>query len=134
MYHPATGDELRLGQTSSWIRALGFVLLRYGLVLVIGWIAAMKATEYEAKGIQPLIAHSPLLSWGYRIWTVRQFTAIIGETELLIAALIALRRWSAKASAVGEHGGGAHVPHNPVDDIYHARWEPTFDPPSYSSR
>lgn len=79
-------------------------LLSYGLVVVIGWIAAMKATEYEAKGIQPLIAHSPFLSWGYRIWTVRQFTAIIGAIELLIAALIALRHWSAKASAIGSAG------------------------------
>lgn len=86
------------------IQALGFLLLRYGLVLVTGWIAAMKATEYEAKGIQPLIAHSPLLSWGYRIWTVRQFAAGIGVFELIIATLIALRYWSPKASAIGSAG------------------------------
>jgi hypothetical protein len=36
----------------------GHAFLRYGLVIAIGWIAAMKVTEYEAKGIQPLIAHS----------------------------------------------------------------------------
>lgn len=90
--------------TSSRIRALGFALLRYGLVLVIAWIAAMKATEYEAKGIQPLIAHSPLLSWGYRIWTVRHFTMIIGASELIIAFLVALRHWSPKASAIGSAG------------------------------
>lgn len=86
------------------MQKVGFVLLRYGLVLVIAWIAAMKATEYEAKGIQPLIAHSPLLSWGYRIWTVRQFTAIIGATELVVAGLIALRHWSARAAAIGSAG------------------------------
>jgi len=35
------------------------------LVVAIGWIASMKGTEYEAKGIQPLIEYSPLISWGY---------------------------------------------------------------------
>lgn len=90
--------------TARRIQALAFLLLRYGLVLAISWIAAMKATEYEAKGIQPLIAHSPLLSWGYGIWTVRQFTAAIGVVELIIATLIALRHWSPKASAIGSAG------------------------------
>ena len=64
----------------------------------------MKGTEYGAKGIQPLIAHSPLISWGYRIWTVHHFTMIIGAVELVIAALIAVRRWFPKASSVGSIG------------------------------
>lgn len=46
------------------IERLGFFFLRFGLVIAIGWIAAMKVTEYEAKGIEPLIAHSPLLKFG----------------------------------------------------------------------
>jgi reactive chlorine resistance protein C len=104
MYSPAAINKISSKEASARIRAVGFVLLRYGLVLAIGWIAAMKATEYEAKGIQPLIGHSPLLSWGYQIWTVRHFTMIIGATELIIAALIAMRHWSAKASAIGSAG------------------------------
>jgi uncharacterized membrane protein YkgB len=71
---------------------------------VIGWIAAMKATDYEARGIQPLIAHSPFLSWGYRIWTVDHFTILIGAVEMSIAALIVLRRWSPKACVIGSAG------------------------------
>jgi uncharacterized membrane protein YkgB len=86
------------------IERLGSFFLRFGLVIAIGWIAAMKVTEYEAKGIQPLIAHSPLLSWGYSIWTVHHFTEIIGAAEMVIAILIALRRWFPKASAVGSVG------------------------------
>ena len=65
-------------QRVAQIERLGFFFLRFGLVIAIGWIAAMKVTEYEAKGIEPLIAHSPLLSWGYSIWTVHHFTEIIG--------------------------------------------------------
>lgn len=90
--------------TSQKLQVIGTYLLRYGLVLVIAWIAAMKATEYEAKGIQPLIANSPLMSWGYSVWSVRQFTAIIGSVEMVIAILIAVRHWSAKASAIGSAG------------------------------
>jgi uncharacterized membrane protein YkgB len=85
----------------SRITALGYRVLRYGLALVIGWIGMMKFTGYEAQGIEPLVAHSPLLSWMYRIWTVRQFAAGLGVVEISIAILIALRPWSRKASAVG---------------------------------
>jgi reactive chlorine resistance protein C len=45
----------------SRITTLGHQVLRYGLALVIGWIGMMKFTEYEAHGIEPLVAHSPLL-------------------------------------------------------------------------
>jgi reactive chlorine resistance protein C len=86
------------------IEHLGFFFLRFGLVIATGWIAAMKVTEYEAKGIEPLIAHSPFLSWGYSIWTVHHFTEIIGAAEMTIAILLALRRWFPKASAIGSVG------------------------------
>jgi reactive chlorine resistance protein C len=86
------------------IEMIARLLLRYGLVVAIGWIGAMKATHYEAVGIQPLIAHSPLLSWGYRIWSVDRFTMIIGATEIVIVALLAVKPWFPRASAVGSLG------------------------------
>jgi len=86
------------------IDLIGHAFLRYGLVVAIGWIAGMKGTEYEAKGIQSLIARSPLISWGYSIWTVHHFTMVIGAVELVIAALIAARHWFPKASSVGSIG------------------------------
>ena len=86
------------------IERLGKIFLRYGLTVVIGWIAAMKMTHYEAKGIEPLIAHSPFLHWGYSLWTVDHFTMIIGAIEMTIAILIALRRLFPIASAVGSAG------------------------------
>jgi uncharacterized membrane protein YkgB len=36
------------------LRVAGALVLRYGLVLVIGWIGLMKFTGYEAKGIDAL--------------------------------------------------------------------------------
>jgi reactive chlorine resistance protein C len=64
----------------------------------------VKITHYEAVGIQPLIAHSPLLSWGYSIWSLDHFTMIIGATELIIVALLAVRPWFPRASALGSLG------------------------------
>jgi reactive chlorine resistance protein C len=96
--------DMRKTGSIAKIERLGSIFLRYGLVIAIGWIAAMKVTEYEAKGIQPLIAHSPFLSWGYSVWTVHHFTMIIGAIEMTIATLIALRRWFPRASAVGSLG------------------------------
>jgi uncharacterized membrane protein YkgB len=86
------------------IELIASLLLRYGLVIAIGWIGAMKATHYEAVGIQPLIARSPLLSWGYSIWSVDHFTMIIGATEIVIVVLLAVKPWLPRASAIGSLG------------------------------
>ena len=80
---------------------VGHLVLRYGLVLVIGWIGLMKFTAYEANGIEPLVVHSPLLGWTYHFLTVRQFSAFLGIVEVGTALLIALRDWSPRASATG---------------------------------
>jgi uncharacterized membrane protein YkgB len=61
----------------------------------------MKFTGYEANGIQPLVAHSPLMGWMYHFLSVRQFSAGLGVVEVAIAILIALRPWSPKTSTVG---------------------------------
>ena len=55
----------------------GRLLVRYGLVVVIAWIGALKYTTYEATAIQPLIAHSPLLSWVYHLFSVRAFAVLL---------------------------------------------------------
>ena len=80
---------------------VGKEILRWGLVVVVGWIGAMKFTAYEAMGIQPLVAHSPLLHWTYNFLSVRSFSTMLGFIEIGTAALIALRSVSPKASAIG---------------------------------
>ncbi|TMB41311.1 MAG: DUF417 family protein [Deltaproteobacteria bacterium] len=54
--------------------AVAEAILRYGLVLVVAWIGAMKFTAYEAAGIQPLVANSPLMGWTYRFLSVQAFS------------------------------------------------------------
>lgn len=46
-------------------------LARYGLVVVIGWIGLMKFTAFEAYGIEPPVANSPLMSWMRDIFSGR---------------------------------------------------------------
>jgi reactive chlorine resistance protein C len=83
------------------VATAGRLWVRYGLVVVIAWIAALKYTSYEAAGIQPLIAHSPLFSWLYSILSVRAFAAVLGSLELTAALLIAIRPLAPRLSAAG---------------------------------
>jgi reactive chlorine resistance protein C len=80
---------------------LGTFFIRYGLVLVLGWIGAMKFTTYEAEGIKTLIQTSPLMSWMYKFLSLQATSNVIGIAELTAAALIAIRPLSAKLSAIG---------------------------------
>jgi uncharacterized membrane protein YkgB len=83
------------------LERIGANALRYGLVLVLVWIGAMKFTAYEADAIQGLVANSPLMSWMYSVLSVRGASALIGSAELAIAGLIALRPLSAPLGAAG---------------------------------
>src|SRR5260370_21953204 len=83
------------------VATVGRQWVRYGLVVVIAWIGALKYTSYEAAGIQPLIAHSPLFSWLYSIVSVRAFAAVLGSLELTAALLIAIRPLAPRLSAAG---------------------------------
>ena len=55
----------RSGALAGALNRPGIEILRHGLVLVVGWIGLMKFTGYEAKGIEPLVTHSPFMSWMY---------------------------------------------------------------------
>src|SRR2546429_8291063 len=86
---------------SSRVEAVGRELTRYGLVVVVGWIGLMKFTTYEAEGIRPFVANSPLMSWVYGLISVRGFSAMLGVVEVTIALLIAARPFSPRVSALG---------------------------------
>src|SRR5260370_8295439 len=85
---------------SSWVGAVGRALARYGLVVVVAWIGLMKFTAYEAEGIHPFVANSPLMSWVYGFMSVRGFSAVLGVVEVAIALLFAARPFPPRASVV----------------------------------
>ncbi len=83
------------------LEAVGQLLVRYGLVFVLLWIGTMKFTGYEAEGIKPLVATSPLLRWLYNSLSVQAVSNVFGITEIVTGVLIALRPLSARAAALG---------------------------------
>jgi reactive chlorine resistance protein C len=85
----------------STIDTVASLLGRYGLVVVIGWIGALKFANFEAHQIQPLVANSPFMGWLYDIFPVYTFSALLGVFELAAAVLLAIKPLSPKLSIVG---------------------------------
>jgi reactive chlorine resistance protein C len=83
------------------LQLIGMHVTRYGLVLVLLWIGGMKFTAYEAEGIKPLVANSPLMGWVYNLMSVTAFSSLLGVIEIAIGVLIALRPLWPAGSALG---------------------------------
>jgi uncharacterized membrane protein YkgB len=81
--------------------------LRGGLVLIIAWIGLFKFTPTEARAIQPLLVHSPVLGWVTPVLGVQGASNAIGGAELVIAMLLAVGAWWPRAGLAGATGGVA---------------------------
>ena len=110
---------------ASKLDGFGMGLLRVALVIVLLWIGGLKFVDYEADGIVPLVANSPLMRFfyrdpgGYRAhmnregelkpqnreWHVANgtytFSHGLGIAIILIGCLIALYPLSPRVSALG---------------------------------
>jgi hypothetical protein len=75
------------------IEDVGKAIVRWGLVVVLVWIGGMKFTAYEAMGIQPLVAHSPLVGWMYDFLSVRSFSTMLGFIEIGTARAVPAQRY-----------------------------------------
>jgi uncharacterized membrane protein YkgB len=78
-----------------------FALLRWSLVIIFLWFGCMKFTGYEAHGIEPLIANSPIMSWLHALFGVQGGSYVIGIIELSTAAALIAGAFNAFASALG---------------------------------
>ena len=83
------------------IQTTGALVLRYGLVLVILWIGALKFTAAEAAAIQPLVSNSPVLGWTYGFLSAQAFFSVLGVVEIVIGLLISFGPASPRAGAAG---------------------------------
>lgn len=68
-------------KTKKWLSILP-------VLLVLIWIGGMKFTLLEAKGIEDLVASSPLMSWMYSVWDLQTTSNIIGVYDLIAVALL----------------------------------------------
>lgn len=73
-----------------WLRNAARALAWGGVVLVMGWIGAMKFFLFEAEAIEPLLRHHWVFDWMYGVWGVQGVSNVIGLVELLFAALVLL--------------------------------------------
>ena len=85
----------------STIETIAAVLGRYGLVVVIGWIGALKFANFEAHQIQPLVAHSPFMGWLYQFLPVTTFSSLLGVVEVAAAVLLAIKPFAPRLSIFG---------------------------------
>lgn len=75
-----TRPRLSIG-TKKWLSLMP-------VMLVLLWIGGMKFTLLEAKGIEELIASSPLMSWMYLYWDVQTTSNLIGLYDLFAVVLL----------------------------------------------
>lgn len=83
---------------------VGANVIRYGLVIVLLWVGALKFTAYEAEGIKGLVENSPLMSWMLGVMSLRTVSSLIGTVEIILGLMIATRPFAPKISAIGSIG------------------------------
>lgn len=76
-------------------------LLRWALVVIFLWFGGMKFTAYEAGGIAPFVAHSPIVSWLQDLFGVQGSSYVIGVIELSTSVALILGAFLPIFSALG---------------------------------
>ena len=116
---------LKLFELASRMDKVGVAVTRAGLIVVLLWIGGLKAFQYEADGIVPLVANSPFMSFLYadpghykahknlegalvsenRSWHQANGTYLfaygLGSVIVLYGLLLCLHPWLPQAAAVG---------------------------------
>lgn len=129
---PKVEPILAVDRLVSVIEASGIHITRYGLVVVFLWIGGMKFTNYEAEGIRPFVENSPLMSWLYQIFSVSQFSKILGVIEITVGLLIAIRPVSPKVSAYSSLAAAAMFVGTLSFIVTTPGWEPSLGFPALS--
>jgi uncharacterized membrane protein YkgB len=116
----------RFLQTAAKLQDLGIAATRAGLIVVLLWIGGLKAFKYEADGIVPFVANSPLMSFFYhapapaykahmnaegqfvpanRQWHEQNGTYLfsygLGAVIVLYGLMLCLHRWRPEVAALG---------------------------------
>ncbi len=83
------------------LERIGHLILRYGLVIILISVGALKFTAYETEGIQPLVTNSPLLAWANAAFGAAGFAMVLGIIEIVVGLMIASRAFAPRVSAYG---------------------------------
>jgi uncharacterized membrane protein YkgB len=78
-----------------------FLVMSIGMIVMLLWAGSFKMTALGAQSITPLVIHSPLISWHFKLFGPRLGSDIIGLTEITAALLFIVGYFKAKAGIVG---------------------------------
>jgi len=93
----------RLTKMAAWIddRNIPFLVTSIGMIVMLLWAGAYKMTVPGADGIVPLVSHSPLISWQFKLFGPYLGSDLIGLTEWTAAILLLAGYWKREAGIVG---------------------------------
>src|SRR5258708_35847526 len=98
MKEQSVGGE-RSMRANGALESAGAVVSRYGLVVILLLIGILKFTPAEADGIQPLVAHSPFMSWMYLVVSKQGVSNSTRGLEVNLLMTLLLATSSAKPAA-----------------------------------
>ena len=89
-------------KVAAWIDShnVPFVVTSMGMIVMLLWAGRFKMTSLGAEGITPLVVHSPLISWHFRLFGPYIGSDIIGLTEITAALLYFVGYFEAQAGIV----------------------------------
>jgi uncharacterized membrane protein YkgB len=92
-----------LTNLTAWIddRNIPFLVTSIGMIVMLLWAGAYKMTVPGADGITPLVSHSPLISWQFKLFGPYIGSDLIGLTEWIAAILFVAGYLKPKVGVVG---------------------------------
>ena len=82
-------------------RNIPFLVCSIGMIVMLLWAGKFKMTAPGAEGILPLVTHSPLISWQFKVFGPYLGSDIIGATEWTAAILLIIGYFKPKAGILG---------------------------------
>lgn len=86
---------------SNRLEKVGLGVSRYAIMVFLLLFGAMKFTAAEARAIEPMLVHHPLLGILPALFGLQGASNAIGVVELSAAVLIGLRRFRPRLSGIG---------------------------------
>ena len=82
-------------------RNIPFLVCSIGMIVMLLWAGKFKMTAPGAEDILPLVTHSPLLSWQFKVFGPYLGSDMIGATEWTAAILLIIGYFKPKAGILG---------------------------------
>jgi uncharacterized membrane protein YkgB len=82
-------------------RNIPFLVCSIGMIVMLLWAGKFKMTAPGAEGIIPLVTHSPLISWQFKVFGPYLGSDMIGATEWTAAILLIIGYFKPKAGILG---------------------------------